>query len=262
MAQTLVQAWKKCRTKEPPFIFPGDEVLLSPRLKDKVSTHRSYKYFMKHSTAGDYARYKAELNKLHLGLIPAPYMGDLRKASIFILMLNPGFNPNSYFAEANPNFRKALIKNLYQQNLDKDFPFVTLDPQFAWHSDYWISKFQPKRRTGILEKLIEKKNITYREALKVIANKVACLQYVPYHSKSGLPGGLPTLASTEKIRQHVHKVILPKVKKGKALVIVMRKSKAWGLPNHRNIMKYKGPETRGGFLTDKARRKIEKRLGL
>jgi len=54
----------------------------------------------------------------------------------------------------------------------------------------------------------------------------------------------------------------PKVKKDKALVIVMRKSKEWGLPNHRNIIKYKGPETRGGFLTDKARRKIEKRLGL
>jgi len=257
MAQTLVQAWKKCRTKEPPFIFPGDEVLLSPRLKDKVSTHRSFKYFIKQATKGDYAGYRAELNRLQLGLIPFPYMGDLRKASIFILMLNPGFNAKHHFAEANPNFRKALVKNLYQRNLNKEFPFMSLNPQFAWHSDYWTSRFQK-----ILEKLIEKKNITYREALSVIANKVACLQYVPYHSKSGLPGGLPTLASTEKVLQHVHKVILPKVKKDKALVIVMRKSKEWGLPNHKKIIKYKGPATRGGYLTDKARRKIEKRLGL
>jgi len=45
-------------------------------------------------------------------------------------------------------------------------------------------------------------------------------------------------------------------------VIVMRKSEEWGLPRHRNIIKYKGPDTRGAFLTDKARRKIEKRLGL
>ena len=257
MAQTLFQAWKKCRIKEPPFIFPGDEVLLSPKLQDKVSTHRSFNYFIKQATKGDYASYKAELNKLQLGLIPMPYTGDLRKASIFILMLNPGFNAKHHFAEANPNFRRALIKNLYQQNLNKDFPFMSLNPQFAWHSDYWTRRFQK-----ILEKLIEKKNITYREALKVIAKKVACLQYVPYHSKSGLPGGLPTLASTEKIRQHVHKVILPKVKKDKVLVIVMRKSKEWGLPRHRNIIKYKGPDTRGAFLTDKARRKIEKRLGL
>jgi len=257
MAQTLVQAWKKCRIKEPPFIFPGDEVLLSPKLQDKVSTHRSFNYFIKQATKGNYARYRAELNKLHLGLIPTPYWGDLRKASIFILMLNPGFKPQGYFAEKDPNFRKALIKNLYQQNLNKDFPFVTLNPQFAWHSDYWPRRFQK-----VLEKLIEKKNITYREALKVIANKVACLQYVPYHSKSGLPGGLPTLASTEKVLQHVHKVILPKVKKDKALVIVMRKSKAWGLPRHRNIIKYKGPEAHSGYLTDQARRKIEKRLGL
>jgi len=166
-------------------------------------------------------------------------------------------NAEHHFAEANPHFRKALVKNLYQRNLNKDFPFMSLNPQFAWHSDYWTRRFQK-----ILEKLIEKKNITYREALSVIANKVACLQYVPYHSKSGLPRGLPTLASTEKVRQHVHKVILPRVKKDKALVIVMRKSKEWGLPSHRNIIKYKGPEARGGLLTDKARRKIEKWLGL
>ena len=54
----------------------------------------------------------------------------------------------------------------------------------------------------------------------------------------------------------------PKVKKDKALMIVMRKSKAWGLPRDKNIIKYNRYEARGGFLTDKAHRKIEKRLGL
>ena len=114
---------------------------------------------------------------------------------------------------------------------------------------------------GILEKLIEKKKITYREALRVIANKVACLQYVPYHSNSE-PKGLPTLASTGKIHEYVHEVILPKVKKGKALVIVMRHVTAWELPKHRNIIKYKGPEAHSGYLTDKAHRKVARWLGL
>ncbi len=54
----------------------------------------------------------------------------------------------------------------------------------------------------------------------------------------------------------------PKVKKGKALVIVMRHVNAWGLPNHRNIIQYDQYQARGGYLTDKARRKVEKRLGL
>ncbi|MDA2928494.1 hypothetical protein MYX84_00875 [Acidobacteria bacterium AH-259-O06] len=231
----LVQAWRKCRVDKLPFIFPEDEVLCSPKLRDKVSAHRSFNHFMKHATARDYFGYKAELDKLHLGLIPIPYMGNLRRASIFILMLNPGFRPQNYFAEADPNFKKALIKNLYQRNQNKDFPFVTLDPRLAWQSDYWPRKFE-----RILKELIEKKKITYREALRVIANKVACLQYAPYHSKSGLPRALPTLASTSKILEHVHEVILPKVETGNALVIVMRKSRAWGLPRHRNIIKYKG----------------------
>ena len=92
---------------------------------------------------------------------------------------------------------------------------------------------------------------------------MACLQYVPYHSKAGLPGGLPTLASTEKILQHVQEVILPKVKKGNALVIVMGKSRAWGLPNHRTIIKYDAAhEAHSGYLNAKAHRKVAEWLGL
>jgi hypothetical protein len=37
--------------------------------------------------------------RLHLGLLPQPFFGDLRRASIYVLLLNPGLGPDDYYDE-------------------------------------------------------------------------------------------------------------------------------------------------------------------
>ena len=85
--------------------------------------------------------YGGKTNKrLHLGLYPQPYIGDVTNASIYILLLNPGLGPIDYYSETgengSENFRAALRNNLKQNFEDNEYPFMFLDPQFSWHSGY------------------------------------------------------------------------------------------------------------------------------
>lgn len=44
---------------------------------------RSHREFIRHPAFGDDS-------SLHLGLLPVPYQGNLSKADVFVIMLNPG----------------------------------------------------------------------------------------------------------------------------------------------------------------------------
>ena len=47
--------------------------------------------------------------RLHLGLVPLPYGGDLRSAKVFVLMLNPGLGPSDYYAEQTSREWRDLL---------------------------------------------------------------------------------------------------------------------------------------------------------
>lgn len=66
------------------------------------------------------------------------------------------------------SFRQALIENLRQETGRREFPFIYLDPPFAFHSGfkYWHNKF-----SEIIRALADKKKLTYLEALKYLAKK-------------------------------------------------------------------------------------------
>jgi len=82
-------------------------------------------------------------NKLHLSLLPQPFIGDVKNASIYILELNPGLGPSDYYGESEvPEYHDALLANLQQDFSKSDLPFLFLDPKFAWHGgfDWWHGK--------------------------------------------------------------------------------------------------------------------------
>lgn len=132
MIPELIDAWRARSLAAPPYLLPSDKALLP----SKRSTHpyRSFDEFIGSPAFG------APDTRLHLGLLPIPYVGDLLHAGIYILLLNPSFAPCDYYAEEHsPEYHAALIRNLRQEHGDAAYPFFSLDPRFSWHPGftYW-----------------------------------------------------------------------------------------------------------------------------
>lgn len=186
---------------------------------------------------------------LHLGLLPQPWCGDLRSATAFILLLNPGLNPGDYFGEyCVRSYKQALVDNL-QSTPKRQYPFLFLDPEFSWHpgARYWRARLD-----WLVRALRDQRGTTYREALGEVARKVCCIQLVPYHSAAfRLPRGiLKQLPSADMSRTFVKEDLARR--KG-VLIIVTRQWRRWGLPEGENhIIKYEGSETRAAYLPERS----------
>lgn len=251
----LIQLWQKCPLNTPPFILPEDRAEIQ---NWNLSEYHSFDKYISSPTFG-----QRKDTSLHVGLLPIPYVGNLQKATVFILLLNPGLSPGDYFAEhKDEQFRESHIRNLRQENINDEFPFFFLDPRFAWHPgfEYWQGKFD-----NIAQALAEKEKITYREALRRLAQNVACLELMPYHSKSFGSGLLlKQLPSARVMCEYVHDILIPKARSNDAVVVATRSVQNWNLPKQKNIVLYKSGETRSAHLTLKSSggKAIAKNLGL
>lgn len=233
----LTRKWSLLKFNKPPFVLPGDELALG---KAKVE--------MVWPTSRDLQQSNEILDsgtRLHCGLIPGPYAGKIYSASIYVIMLNPGFSNLDVFAEENSiEFRQALIKNLSGSE-----PNLCFDPQFMWTGGfaYWTRKF----RTHITQ-LAKVHTKPVRDVLALLADEVAFLELVPYHSQSfGLGDSLlDNLKSVSLIRSFFNGVIVPRSKKDKCLIIITRKSKFWDPPKNKNIVVYPSKHARGGHLSE------------
>ncbi|OQZ03028.1 MAG: hypothetical protein B6D34_09235 [Candidatus Brocadia sp. UTAMX1] len=241
---SLIESWHKCNLESPPYLFPNDE-----RHIKGFSGVRIYRSFDEYVTSPEFG--VSDIN-LHLGLLPVPFAGNLERASIFILMLNPGLSAGDYFAEQKvTEFRNAYIRGLRQENADDEFPFIFLNPNFAWHPgfSYWHKKFG-----ALIEKLAHQSGITYQRAMSILSKNLACLELLPYHSKSFGSGSLLKVLPSVKVMQNfVHEVLIPKAKDGKVIIIATRSVKKWQLPKHKNIITYEGGETRSAHLSPSSR---------
>jgi hypothetical protein len=239
--RALADKWRSCSFRRAPFIFPDDKVLLDKACEDHVRTIRKFRNYVRDDSFG----IKPD-KKLHLGLLPGPYSGNLAKARIFILLLNPGLSPLDYYAEQKRSVRTAIIADIRQKK--GRYPFPSLDPNFSWlgGARYWRPRLDDHVRQ--LQKV---NGGDYRKALAQLSKSICILQLVPYHSPAfGLPGRIvDQLGSTKAVRKFVHEVILPEAKQNRALVIVTRKAKKWGLRKSKNVVVYQGPESRGGFIS-------------
>ncbi|HTX80457.1 MAG TPA: hypothetical protein VMC62_12350, partial [Longilinea sp.] len=251
----LISAWQQCDLTSSPYILPADKPYLT---KYSTRIFHSFDEYIANPEFGS----SSDTN-LHVGLLPLPFIGNLRKATIFVLMLNPGLHPGDYYAEQyNFEYKKACIRNLHQENNNDEYPFIFLNPQFAWHPgfEYWNKKFNP-----IIETLEKQSQITYQEAMSILAKSLACLELLPYHSKSfGSNSLLKVLPSVQTMISFVHEILLPKAKNGEILIIVTREAQNWQLPKYKNIITYEGGETCSAYLSLASRggKAIANHLGL
>jgi len=245
----LLSEWKDWTPGKPPYMLDADrETLESERSKKATITFKSWK-----KAFTDEAFCRPGDKKLHLGLLPQPFIGDISRASIYVLSLNPGWGPHDYFGEYKvPEYRAALLANLKQRFDGTDFPFLLLDPRYSWGFRYWHRKL-----SAIILELSKKWEVSFADARRVLASQLASIELVPYHSPTFHDGGgwlkRCELESVRLARTFVGEVAYPRVMAGDAIMIVLRKEKFWNLSEKPNkVIIYRGPQAQGAHLTPKS----------
>ncbi len=257
----LLDSWANWHPASAPHVLDGDrEILNSERSARAVVTYQSW---CQASTASDFCA--PGDRRLHLGLLPLPFSGDVRHATVYILLLNPGLGPDDYYGEYEvPKYRETLLANLKQESHDASrIPFPFLDPQFAWHGgfNWWHGKL-----AKVIERLASARRISFSEARSRLSSVIASIELIPYHSPAFRDAGgwVRNLRSVDLARQFVADFVLPRVRSGEAIVIATRKVTAWDLPEHPGVVTYSVTQARAAHLTPDSPggRAILRHLGL
>ena len=165
--------------------------------------------------------------RLHLRLMPQPFIGDVARAKVVILLMNPGLAPVDYYAEFEAKeFREELRRNLVDGRTGTSHPFLFLDPKWAWTGGYrwWHEKLKP------IFDHAAKEPRARAAAQQRIAQRLAVLELIPYHSKNGPASSLAWRLETKKAAVlFAHDYVVPRANRGEVSVIVARQSRQWDL---------------------------------
>ena len=248
----LIRAWADFNpTAGPPYVLDADRAVLKKllRRRDAWVNHTTWEDAYSHPDAGN-----PDDNSLHFGRLPTPFVGDMQRASIYILTLNPGHALSEYYPEYKiPSFRQALLDNLRQTNRDSSVPFI-LDPQFAYDGgfNYWHDKLK-----SVILELARYREVSFARARSELGSKLAVIELFPYHSVRFDAGSdlLDNLPSSQLAREFVRNHVLEKVRRGKAIVIAVRQVKRWNealddsVSEQHGIVRYTPGEARGANLS-------------
>ena len=225
----LITTWKNSSeqwdSSVAPFVFPDDAELL-----------KSYPevIYLTREEAGEapdfYFPSKDKDRRIHLGLLPGPFMGDVLNASIYVFMTNPGVTLTDYRELDDAYFRGALLANLKQERAEGVLPFLFLDRQFDWHDGfrYW----NENRYVGLaktIQELARRQGIPEADARAQVGNQLAVIQLFPYHSANAPNSSvwLNSLPSVKEVGRFVQETVVGRVRSGQAIAIVMRRVTAW-----------------------------------
>lgn len=149
---------------------------------------------------------KPEHFGLQLEILPIPYLGNFKKASVVLLCLNPGYH--RYLDRKAYEDKYYFQESLNSLTFSNRIPFLYLDTKLKHTGGY-------KWWTRLLKRLTEKFGI------KILSEKLMCLQYLPYHSKiySNPPCILPSQKFTFSI--------LRRAIKNNKIIVIMRSKKLW-----------------------------------
>jgi hypothetical protein len=244
MQHELIQAWRDFYPgPQGPHLLEGDNVLRA--------RHGSWCCFDTWNAYVSNPTFASPNDRrFHLGLIPVPFIGNLGRASVFVLLLNPGLGPHDYYAEYEvPAFRAARIANLRQRS---SVPFLEFQPEFSWHGGfrYWHSKL-----AGLIFDFSKQVGASFSEARAFFQSQLAAIQLVPYHSATfALPNGaLKKLVSVQLAKSYVHEILVPRARARDCIIVVARAGNVWGLQEGPSVVRYNGAETRSAHLSLQSR---------
>ena len=245
----LVEAWKNW-SKQDPLHIPDLGYVLEDDAKVLQDNHRkwqeklfTYKDWKEATTDAAYRE-----NRLHLGLVPNPFIGDVENASIYVLMANPHSWSAAYTGRDLSGLNKKFLANARQDFTGIEVRFVDWADQFGPFDPnaYWHERL---RKT--IERIARAKGLSYPEALKQVGNKLAVIQRSPYWSDNFVDG-VEKLPSTQLAKDYVKDQVVPRARDGEAILIVARRLNAWrdSLPaDYKQISGITAKTNRYGWLT-------------
>lgn len=237
--QTMIQYWRKFDANKRPYIHPSDEALLNEQY---YAFHDYDEYCQSKAFGKDDSRF-------HLNLLPSPYDGDILRASVYILLLNPGFSPIDYYVESTSHeIREAMLSTIRQDLHDIEYPLIWLNPKYLWTGGgTWLER----KFKDILLFLVNTKGLSYQDALKHLSKKISVIEMYPYHSQSfNLKKSTQQgIFSRQIAKNFVRGYVVERAKENKACIISLRRSKEWELPSHDNIILYGHREARAASLS-------------
>ncbi|KWT98153.1 MULTISPECIES: hypothetical protein [unclassified Variovorax] len=177
--------------------------------------------------------------QFQLQVLPIPVLGNLRTAEAVILTLNAGYGDNDEaWRKAWPKEHEAMTAaqsaNIQQQHTPGGYPFYDFNPAFRTHPGvaYWkggaelaVKQRQMAKLRGVATELGQNWKVPLEEVHRVLAHKVAVLEWCPYRSKdfTATPS-LKSLPSVQEAMELARNLVL----EGEKLVIVTRHIDAWG----------------------------------
>jgi hypothetical protein len=249
--ENLIEFWRQCSLEGGALCHPDDKQCLGSKLADTGGV--TFSQFITSDRFGTHE------TKFHLSLYPVPFTGDLRRADIFLLALNPGCDSADYWTETEPTsdterlcYRDRLKRNIRQDLEEMEYLFFALDPKFAWSTGfvYW------ERKLGEVVWTIAKSYFEndYRMALQNLACRLAVVELVPYRSQAfGAHSLIKNLPSVKAAKDFVAEAVLPAARAGKAMVIVTRQAESWGIPVGSGVTIYGRGEARGASLSPRTK---------
>ncbi|SEK14918.1 hypothetical protein SAMN05444746_1166 [Variovorax sp. OK212] len=188
---------------------------------------------------------------IHTGLVPLPFVGDVRRAKVYFLLLNPGLSATDYYAEYEADgFRQRLLSNLRQDFAQTEYPFFPLDPRCAWHSG---NAFWERKLKHLLLQLCERSGHSHAQVRKFLAKNICAIEMLPYHSvRLDVPGKyLARLRSCALARECVG-ALVPQARDGHSMLVAMRQVDVWQVPlDCKHIVRFSAGEARGAHLSTK-----------
>lgn len=115
------------------------------------------------------------------GMTPVPYLGDLRRARLVIVMLNPGLEEDARVRKADETHEKTHLTAALRQEPGIGFwplqvhEMSAINPGGPGSRRYWRSTF----KSYVASKTAEDPESVYAE----IGRNICCVQLLPYHSK-------------------------------------------------------------------------------
>jgi hypothetical protein len=172
--------------------------------------------YFKQKLQGDY--------ELKLGAMPSPYNGNPKKARIYLLNGNPGYDTDENMFAFDKKFKNSIIIPNYKHEI-KDRPFADFKDELkdTGGAKWW---------SGSLKWLIEKAGIDK------VSNYVFCAEFFPYHSISW-----KNLNKTLPSQEYTFKLVREGMKRN-VKIILMRFARPWfkaipELETYKNLLRTK-----------------------
>lgn len=188
--------------------------------------------------------------KLHTGLFPQPFAGNIRQASAYILFGNPGFSFMDYQDEySNPKYAALCAASLLGAHTG--FAPLHEDSQATGAGKYWRSTLR-----RLMLEIDERPGAEEGDGQRLVESRLAVIESGAYHSHKFPRDGFHRHPSAQAAREFVHSHVLPRAFRGECVVLVWRNADFWGLEEIKGMVKIRAPSFAFGRYLLEAERKF------